>query len=78
MSEWGFLIDENLETRIATKLRKRGFIAESVRDDLELGTDDPGILAYARENDSAIADLVDDYPDRDSLRYRTPLDPYLD
>ena len=114
MNEWGFFIDENLEPQIATRLRKRGFVAETVRDALELGTDDPEVLDYARENDyilvtgdiedfsavepdrhagillldrkrasayevaTAIADPVEEYPDRDSLRYRTPLDPYLD
>jgi hypothetical protein len=35
MSEWAFFIDENLEPQVATKLRKRGFVAETVRDALD-------------------------------------------
>jgi predicted nuclease of predicted toxin-antitoxin system len=113
MSEWRFLVDENLEPQIAVHLEKRGIPAEHVRDALRRGAPDTDVLRYARTHDAlvltldkkdfaripyddhegilvlrngavsayetarAISDLVDAYPDRDSLRHREPLDDWL-
>jgi predicted nuclease of predicted toxin-antitoxin system len=57
MSEWRFLIDENLEPQIATQLEKRGLAAEAVRDSLERGADDAELLRYARKHDAIVVTL---------------------
>jgi predicted nuclease of predicted toxin-antitoxin system len=50
MSTWGFLLDENIDPKVATYLDKEGLTAEHVRDTLGQGADDEDdILPYARE-----------------------------
>jgi len=52
MSEWRFLLDENVDPKTATYLEKEGVLAEHVRDALWLGADDEAdVLPYAREHD---------------------------
>jgi predicted nuclease of predicted toxin-antitoxin system len=53
MSEWRFLVDENLEPRIAMDLRKEDYYAEAVQnvDELGKGTPDSEIIDYADEYD---------------------------
>ena len=62
MGEWRFLLDENIDPKTATYLRKEGLYIEHVRDALGQGADDEGdILPYARANDLIIvtSDLSD-------------------
>jgi len=40
MSEWRFLLDENVDPKTATYLEKEGIHAEHVRDALWQGADD--------------------------------------
>lgn len=61
-SEWAFLLDENVDPKTATYLRKEGVDAEHVRDALWLGADDEtDILPYARDSDRIVvtSDLSD-------------------
>ena len=52
MSEWRFLLDENIDPKTATYLEKEEIHAEHVRDSLWQGADDrEDILPYARENE---------------------------
>lgn len=52
MSEWRFLLDENIDPKTATYLEKEGIHAEHVRDALWQGADDKeDILPYAREHE---------------------------
>ena len=52
MSEWRFLLDENIDPKTATYLEKEGIHAEHVRDSLWQGADDrEDILPYAREHE---------------------------
>ena len=49
MSEWRFLLDENIDPKTATYLKKEGIHAEHVRDSLWQGADDrEDILPCAR------------------------------
>jgi predicted nuclease of predicted toxin-antitoxin system len=49
MSEWRFLLDENIDPKTATYLEKGGIYAEHVRDSLWQGADNKKyILPYAR------------------------------
>jgi hypothetical protein len=51
-SGWGFLLDENVDRRVATRLQAHGHRAELVVDELEPGADDrPDVLPYARRED---------------------------
>ncbi len=51
MSEWRFLLDENIDPKTATYLDKEGVHAEHVRDALWQGADDEAdVLPYAREH----------------------------
>jgi hypothetical protein len=51
-AEWGFLLDENVDRMVATRLRAHGHRAEMVVDELERGADDhPDVLPYARRED---------------------------
>lgn len=51
MSEWRFLLDENIDPKVASYLEKEGLIAEHVRDILGQGADDEDdVLPYAREH----------------------------
>ena len=55
MTEWRFLLDENIDPKTVTYLRKEGVDVEHVRDTLGAGADDEGdILPYVRETDRII------------------------
>ena len=67
--EWAFLIDENLEPKIAVNLRKEGYQAEHVQNAMGKGVDDmPDVLPYARKHDRIVvtADVKDFAPLPDS------------
>lgn len=50
--DWGFLLDENLDRTVATRLRRHGHRTAMVVDELEPGADDrPDVLPYARRHD---------------------------
>lgn len=65
MNDWRFLLDENVDPKTATYLRKEDVFADHVRDTLGQGADDEDdILPYAREHDlvvvtSDVADFSD-------------------
>ncbi|WP_435196139.1 DUF5615 family PIN-like protein [Natronomonas sp. EA1] len=62
MGEWRFLLDENIDPKVATYLEKEHVDAEHVRDTLGLGADDEDdVLPYAREQDRIIvtSDVTD-------------------
>jgi len=62
MSEWRFLLDENVDPKVATYLEKEGLFAVHVRDALERGADDEDdILPYARAHDLVVvtSDVTD-------------------
>jgi predicted nuclease of predicted toxin-antitoxin system len=51
MSGWRFLLDENIDPKVATYLEKDDLIAVHVRDVLGQGADDEDdVLPYAREH----------------------------
>lgn len=55
MAGWRFLLDENIDPKTATYLRKEDVYAEHVRDALWQGADDEDdVLPYAREHDLVI------------------------
>ncbi|MFC7249420.1 DUF5615 family PIN-like protein [Halomicroarcula sp. GCM10025324] len=55
MSEWVFLLDENIDPKVATYLEKEALDATHVRDTLGQGADDEAdVLPYAREQDRII------------------------
>ena len=55
MSDWRFLLDENIDPKTATYLKKEGIYAEHVRDALWQGADDEAdVLPYAREHELII------------------------
>lgn len=52
MAAWQFLLDENIDPKVATYLDKEGVSAEHVRDVLGQGADDEDdVLPYARAHD---------------------------
>jgi hypothetical protein len=52
MPGWRFLLDENVDPKVATYLEKEALYAEHVRDALGQGADDEDdVLPYAREFD---------------------------
>jgi len=54
-TEWRFLLDENIDPKTATYLRKAGVDVEHVLDTLGEGADDEAdILPYARETERII------------------------
>lgn len=62
MSEWRFLLDENIDPKTATYLQKEEILAEHVRDALWQGADDDGdVLPYAQEHDLIVvtSDVTD-------------------
>ncbi|WP_226003972.1 DUF5615 family PIN-like protein [Natrinema salinisoli] len=62
MSGWRFLLDENIDPKTATYLRKEGVHVEHVRDALWQGADDEDdVLPYAREYDLVVvtSDVTD-------------------
>ena len=52
MVEWQFLLDENIDPKVATYLDKEGLYAEHVRDALGEGADD--VLPYARAHNLVV------------------------
>lgn len=68
MVEWQFLLDENIDPKVATYLETENLFAEHVRDTLGQGADDEDdILPYAREHNRIVvtSDVSDfgDLPD---------------
>lgn len=62
MSEWRFLLDENVDPKVATYLDKEDLFAVHVRDTVGQGADDEDdVLPYAREHDLTIvtSDVTD-------------------
>lgn len=54
-SDWGFLLDENIDIVVRDLLEDHGHHAAHVVDVLEPGVDDmPDVLPYAREHDLII------------------------
>jgi len=52
MVEWRFLLDENIDPKVATYLMKADLFAVHVRDTVGQGADDEDdVLPYAREHD---------------------------
>lgn len=52
MSKWQFLLDENIDPKVATYLDKEDLFAVHVRDTVGQGADDEDdVLSYAREHD---------------------------
>jgi len=55
MAGWRFLLDENVDPKVARYLEKEGLSAEHVRGALGQGADDEDdVLPYARERDSIV------------------------
>lgn len=55
MSEWRFLLDENIDPKTATYLQKEEVYAEHVREALWQGADDEDdVLPYAQEHDLVV------------------------
>lgn len=55
MPEWQFLLDENIDPKVAGYLEKEAVAVEHVRDALGAGADDEAdILPYARETNRII------------------------
>lgn len=55
MAAWRFLLDENIDPKVATYLEKEKLNAEHVRDTVGQGADDEDdVLPYAREHDRII------------------------
>ena len=51
MAEWQFLLDENIDPKVATYLGKEDLFAVHVRDTVGQGADDEDdVLPYAREH----------------------------
>ncbi len=51
MADWQFLLDENIDPKVAMYLEKESLFAEHVRDVLGQGADDEDdVLPYAREH----------------------------
>lgn len=70
MTEWRFLLDENIDPKVATYLNKEDLFAAHVRDTLGQGADDEDdVLPYAHEHDLIVvtSDVKDfgDPPSRD-------------
>lgn len=62
MTEWRFLLDENIDPKVATYLDKEELFAVHVRDTLGQGADDEAeVLPYARDNDLIVvtSDVTD-------------------
>ena len=62
MSEWRFLLDENIDPKVATYLDKAELFAVHVRDTVGQGADDQDdVLPYARERDLIVvtSDVTD-------------------
>jgi len=68
MTEWRFLLDENIDPKVATYLDKEDLFAVHVRDTLGQGADDEDdVLPYAREHALIVVTSdVTDFGDRPS------------
>jgi len=65
MAEWRFLLDENIDPKVATYLETEDLDAEHVRDTLGLGADDEDILSHAHGRDRIV--VTNDVADVGSL-----------
>lgn len=66
MSEWRFLLDENIDPKVATYLAKEDLFAVHVRETVGQGADDKDdVLPYAREHDLIV--LTSDVKDFGAL-----------
>ncbi|QKY20918.1 DUF5615 family PIN-like protein [Halolamina sp. CBA1230] len=55
MAEWRFLLDENVDPKVANYLEKEDLFAVHVRETVGQGADDEDdVLPYARENDLVV------------------------
>lgn len=62
MTEWRFLLDENIDPKVATYIDKEELFAVHVRDTLGQGADDEAeVLPYARDHDLIVvtSDVTD-------------------
>lgn len=61
MRDWNFLLDENIDPKVVSYLRKEDIDAVHVRDTLGLGTSDEAIVSHAAERDLVVltSDLGD-------------------
>lgn len=62
MAEWRFLLDENIDPKVATYLEKEELFAVHVRDTLGQGADDEeDVLPYAHDHELVVvtSDLKD-------------------
>ena len=58
-----FILDENVNVKIAEQLQNRGISAVSVRDLSKLGEGDPTLLEYATENGLVVCSHDTDFLD---------------
>jgi uncharacterized protein with PIN domain len=54
MIEWTFLVDEDTDPTTAATLRDRGYDAVTVQDTIGKGTLDPGVQAYASQENRVL------------------------
>lgn len=54
MSEWQFILDENIDPKVATYLEKEGVDAVHVRGSVGLGSDDKSVLSWARDHGNIV------------------------
>jgi predicted nuclease of predicted toxin-antitoxin system len=66
MSEWAFLLDENIDPKVAKYLEKESVSAVHVRETVGLGAEDNRIMTYAR-NEGLIL-VTSDVTDFDSIQ----------
>lgn len=66
MSQWQFLLDENIDPKVATYLEKEDIVAVHVRDTLGQGADDEDdVLPHARQTNRIV--VTSDVKDFGSL-----------
>ncbi len=58
-----FILDENVDVKIARQLQNRGIYAVSARDLSKLGQGDPALLEYAIENGLVVCSHDTDFLD---------------
>jgi len=66
MSEWAFLLDENIDPKVGKYLEKESISAVHVRETVGLGAEDNRIMTYAR-NENLIL-VTSDVTDFDSVK----------
>lgn len=76
ISEWRFLLDQNIDPKVATYLDREDLFAVHVRDALGQGADDEDdVLPHAREHDLVIATSdVKDFGALPTIRWLHPAD----